>query len=204
MNKIKKLVNRSKSFSEFFNKYINYLRQITEKINRDDLNNFFDVIDKARKKNRTIFVAGNGGSAANALTTENDLGFDVLKRAKTKKTFRVMPLVSNPIILTSISNDISFDQVFLNQLKIHYKKGDILLLLSGTGNSKNLINAAKWVKKNKGTCIAVLGGKGGKLRKICNPCIIIKTEKDEFGPVEDSQLIINHSLSHWFQLKLKR
>ena len=66
MNKIKKLVNRSKSFSEFFNKYINYLRQITEKINRDDLNNFFDVIDKARK-NRTIFVAGNGGKA-NALT----------------------------------------------------------------------------------------------------------------------------------------
>ena len=126
----------------------------------------------------------------------------MLKRSR-KKPFKIFPLVSNVVVLTAISNDINYEDIFLSQLKIHFRKEDMLIVMSGTGNSINLIKAARWVKKNGGICLGILGQGGGKLKKICNSSIIVKTQKEEFGPLEDLQLIINHALSHWFQEKLK-
>ena len=77
------------------------------------------------------------------------------------------------------------------------------MIFSASGNSKNLLKAAKWVKKRKGKIISILGFDGGKLRKLSNCCLLIKTEKGEYGPVEDAHLIMNHILAHWFQNKLK-
>ena len=79
----------------------------------------------------------------------------------------------------------------------------MLVVLSASGNSKNLINAAKWFKQKKGKIFGILGFGGGKLKKICNNSLIIKTKKGEYGPEEDLQLIINHILAHWFQIKFK-
>jgi D-sedoheptulose 7-phosphate isomerase len=202
MSKLKKIINKNKIFGNFFQDYIDYLYNISKNIDKKQLNSFFNKLKKIRNKNKTIFIAGNGGSAANALTVENDLGFDVLKRSR-KKPFKIFPLVSNVVVLTAISNDINYEDIFLSQLKIHFRKEDMLIVMSGTGNSINLIKAARWVKKNGGICLGILGQGGGKLKKICNSSIIVKTQKEEFGPLEDLQLIINHALSHWFQEKLK-
>ena len=202
MSKLKKIINKNKIFGNFFQDYIDYLYNISKNIDKKQLNSFFNKLKKIRNKNKTIFIAGNGGSAANALTVENDLGFDVLKRSR-KKPFKIFPLVSNVVVLTAISNDINYEDIFLSQLKIHFRKEDMLIVMSGSGNSINLIKAAQWVKKNGGICLGILGQGGGKLKKICNSSIIIKTQKEEFGPLEDLQLIINHALSHWFQEKLK-
>ena len=79
----------------------------------------------------------------------------------------------------------------------------MLIVLSVSGNSKNIINAAKWFKRKRGKIFGILGFDGGKLKKICNDYILIKSKKGEYGPVEDSQLIINHILAHWYQVKLK-
>ena len=202
MSKLKKIINKNKIFGNFFQDYIDYLYDISKNIDKKQLNSFFNELKKIRNKNKTIFIAGNGGSAANSLTVENDLGFDVLKRSR-KKPFKIFPLVSNVVVLTAISNDINYEDIFLSQLKIHFRKEDMLIVMSGSGNSINLIKAAQWVKKNGGICLGILGQGGGKLKKICNSSIIIKTQKEEFGPLEDLQLIINHALSHWFQEKLK-
>ena len=202
MSELKKIINKNKIFGNFFQDYIDYLYNISKNIDKKQLNSFFNKLKKIRNKNKTIFIAGNGGSAANALTVENDLGFDVLKRSR-KKPFKIFPLVSNVVVLTAISNDINYEDIFLSQLKIHFRKEDMLIVMSGTGNSINLIKAARWVKKNGGICLGILGQGGGKLKKICNTSIIVKTQKEEFGPLEDLQLIINHALSHWFQEKLK-
>ena len=202
MSKLKKIINKNKIFGNFFQDYIDYLYNISKNIDKKQLNSFFNKLKKIRNKNKTIFIAGNGGSAANALTVENDLGFDVLKRSR-KKPFKIFPLVSNVVVLTAISNDINYEDIFLSQLKIHFRKEDMLIVMSGSGNSINLIKAARWVKKNGGICLGILGQGGGKLKKICNTSIIVKTQKEEFGPLEDLQLIINHALSHWFQEKLK-
>ena len=158
-------------------------------------------MEVARKKKQTIFIAGNGGAAATSITMANDLGFDILKKTKVKKTFRVQSLNDNPSVITAIANDTGYENIFLNQLKIHYKPGDLLILLSASGNSLNLIKAGDWVKKQGGKTIGILGVDGGKLLKKCNLSIHIKTDKNEYGPVEDVQLILNHILAHWFQRK---
>ena len=131
----------------------------------------------------------------------NDLGFDVLKKTKIKKTFKIHSLNDNQSVLTAIANDTGYENIFLNQLKIHFKTGDILIVLSASGNSLNLIKACNWTKEKQGKVVGILGFDGGKLKKKCDLTIHIKTEKNEYGPVEDAQLIINHILAHWFQKK---
>ena len=79
----------------------------------------------------------------------------------------------------------------------------MLLVLSVSGNSKNLIKASQWFKKNKGYVFGILGFDGGKIKKICNDYLVVKSKKGEYGPVEDLQLIINHILAHWYQVILK-
>ena len=77
-----------------------------------------------------------------------------------------------------------------------------MLVISASGNSINLIKALKFVKKNRGNVIGLLGFSGGKLKKLCDTAVHIPTNDGEYGPVEDSHLIINHILAHWFQNKL--
>ena len=91
----------------------------------------------------------------------NDLGFDILKKTNTKKTFKFLCLNDNTSVLTAIANDVGYENIFINQLKIHFKKGDIALILSASGNSKNLIKAAKWIKSATGR-YSTIGFDGGK------------------------------------------
>ena len=122
---------------------------------------------------------------------------------KTKKNpFTLIPLTNNSSIITAISNDVGYENIFINQLKINFKKRDRLLILSASGNSKNLRKAADWVKKNNGKVIGFIGFDGGKIKKLCDICVHLKSKKGDYGPVEDLQLIINHMLAHWFQEKL--
>ena len=189
------------NFINFSEDYIEYLNYIIKNLNKKNIKEFENLLEVARKKKQTIFIAGNGGAAATSITMANDLGFDILKKTKVKKTFRVQSLNDNPYVITAIANDTGYENIFLNQLKIHYKSGDLLILLSASGNSLNLIKACDWVKKQGGKTIGILGFDGGKLLKKCNLSIHIKTDKNEYGPVEDVQLILNHILAHWFQRK---
>ena len=156
-----------------------------------------------RGTDETIFVAGNGGSAATASTIANDLGFDIIKKTKVLKPFKMFSLVDNVPVITAISNDVGYENIFVNQLKIHYKSEDVLILISASGNSPNVLNAAEWVKSRGGTIIGLLGFDGGKLKNLCDVKIHIKTKSGEYGPVEDAHLILNHVMAHWYQNKLK-
>ncbi len=202
MKTIKQISQKSKNIKEFSNNYFKRLGEIFSQININDLENFEKTINNARMKGNTIFVFGNGGSASTATTMANDLGFDILKKTNTKKTFKFFCLNDNTSVLTAIGNDVGYENIFVNQLKIHFKKGDIALILSASGNSKNLINAAKWIKNKKGKILSIVGFDGGKLKKISDNCIYFKCDKNEYGPIEDIHLIINHILAHWFQKKL--
>ena len=106
--------------------------------------------------------------------------------------------------VTAIANDTNYNEIFINQLKIHFSNKDKILIFSASGNSENLVKAAKWVKKKKGKVISILGFDGGKLKSLSDTCIHIPTEKGEYGPVEDFQLMMNHILAHWFQKNLKK
>lgn len=201
MSYLNKIYKNKVNYFEYFQKYADYLNKVLKKIDKKQLTNFEKKLQSLRRQNSNIFVFGNGGAASTAISMSNDLGFDILKKTK-KKPFKFICLNENQSVLTAIGNDVGFDKIFLNQLKIHFRpKKDAILILSASGNSKNLIEAAKWVKKNKGTILSIVGFDGGKIKNMSDSYVHIKTNNMEYGPVEDIQLIINHTLAHWYQNK---
>lgn len=201
MSELNKLSLTNKNIVDFADSYFQNLINTFKKLDKKSILKLEKEFLEIRKKKGTLYVFGNGGGAATAMTMANDLGFDVLK--KTNKTaFKIISLNDNNSVITAIANDTGYDNIFLNQLKIHFMKNDKILIFSASGNSKNLVDAANWVKKKGGKVISILGFDGGKLKKISNLSVHIKSEKGDYGPVEDIQLIINHILAHWFQKNL--
>ena len=191
------------TIGEYSRKYFSYLADVLDSIDESEINKLGDALESARNNGNTIFVAGNGGSSTTATTMANDIGFDILKKTGTDKAFRVLSLADNNSVITAIANDVGYENVFINQLKIHYRTGDSIILISASGNSPNILKAAEWVKSKGGTIIGFLGFTGGKLIEFCDVRINVKSEAGEYGPVEDAHLIMNHILAHWFQNKLK-
>ena len=203
MNNLNKAFGEVQSIGEYSRKYFLYLMKVFETIDQNEINMLGETLETARLNGNTIFVAGNGGSAATATTMANDIGFDIIKKTGTDKPFRLFSLVDNNSVVTAIANDVGYDNTFINQLKIHYRSGDSLIVISASGNSPNVLKAAEWVKSKGGPIIGFLGFTGGKLIGLCDVKIHVKSEAGEYGPVEDAHLIMNHILAHWFQNKLK-
>tara|TARA_B100000767_G_C19755109_1_gene532605 strand:- start:306 stop:920 length:615 start_codon:yes stop_codon:yes gene_type:complete len=203
MSNINNLAKSAESISEFATLYIDYLHKIFKSIDKKQLEKLRKELDSARKNGNTIFLIGNGGSATTATSMANDLGFDIIKKTKTSKPFRFMALTDSNSVITAISNDLDYSEIFINQLKIHFRKGDKLIAISASGNSDNLIKAVNWVRKKRGKIISFLGFNGGKLLSLSDVVIHIKSSKGDYGPVEDAHLIMNHILAHWFQTHIK-
>ena len=203
MNNLENAFAEVSTIGQYSRKYFSYLGKVLESIDENEINKLGETFEKAREMGNTIFVAGNGGSSTTATTMANDIGFDILKKTGTDKAFRVLSLADNNSVITAIANDVGYENAFINQLKIHYRPGDSIILISASGNSPNIIKAAEWVKSKSGTIIGFLGFTGGKLIDFCDVKIHVKSEAGEYGPVEDAHLIMNHILAHWFQNKLK-
>lgn len=151
------------------------------------------AIISARKGGRHIFLCGNGGSATNAMHIANDL---VYLQPKWKGgRLKVTALTANQAVLTCLSNDIGYENIFSFQLEQLGKKGDILIVLSGSGNSKNILKAMDSAR-NKGmlTC-AIVGFDGGKCLKSAD--ISIHFPINDMQIAEDMQLVVGHMLVQW-------
>jgi D-sedoheptulose 7-phosphate isomerase len=117
--------------------------------------------------------------------------------------FRVQALTDNNAVLTAISNDAGYEDVFVNQLRVHYRSGDRLVVISASGNSPNVVRAAKWVKAAGGTVLSMVGFDGGALVNLSDIVVHVPSQPGEYGPVEDAHLAVNHVLAHWFQVRLR-
>ncbi len=204
MNNIEKLYNNARSAGAFAKEYFNYLKQVLDSISQASIDRIVTEFEDARTAGNTIFIVGNGGSASTATGMANDLGFDVIKKSGTDKPFKVLALTDNVSAITAIANDVGYENVFVNQLRIYYRQGDKLLAISASGNSPNVVTAAEWVKKQGGRVISFVGFTGGKLKDISDVVVHVKSETGEYGPVEDAHLVLNHILAHWFQFRLRR
>lgn len=202
-NKVDQLCAESAGPGDFSRRYFEHLKSVLDAIDPGSIDALVGEFLAARKEGATIFVAGNGGSSTTAATMANDIGFDVLKKTGSELPFRVSALTENAAVTTAIANDVGFESVFVGQLRIHYRPGDRLLLISASGNSPNLLAAAEWVNERGGRIIGFLGFDGGRLRERCDVTVHVQTDKGEYGPVEDAHLILNHILAHWFQHLLK-
>lgn len=203
MSNVDDLFPKSNSLGEFAQGYFGYLKSVLDSIDPSAIDRLGAELEDARERGCTVFVVGNGGSAATATTMANDLGFDIIKKTGTDRPFRVFALTDNTAVLSAIANDAGYETVFVNQLRIHYRDGDKLIVISASGNSPNVVKAAEWVREAGGRVVGLLGFDGGRLKDLCDVVVHVKTEPGEYGPVEDSHLILNHVLSHWFQNKLR-
>lgn len=175
----------------------NYLQAQKSALDSIDATAVAQLIEKfqqAWREDRRIFVFGNGGSAANASHFITDLG----KGASDKlaRRFRCLSLNDNMSWITALGNDYAYDEIFVRQLMNHAQPGDIVLTMSVSGNSPNLVKAVEWAAKNELHTIALVGAKRGRLATLARQVIVIDSE--HYGRVEDAHMGICHMLCYAF------
>lgn len=172
----------------------NYTERVSKALKDSPFNGLEEVTNvllEARKINKWVFLAGNGGSASTASHFANDMvkGLSITG----KKRFRAKALCDALPIMTALANDYNYDQVFEEQLKNYASQGDVLILFSGSGNSPNVVNAARYGMENGMTVISFVGRDGGKLKEYSNVCCIAATNSME--EIEDVHLVWGHALA---------
>jgi D-sedoheptulose 7-phosphate isomerase len=177
-----------KNLNNFVEDYIELLSKSILSTNVNNLEKSCKEILRRIKNKKTIYVCGNGGSAAIA----NHYVVDFLKFFKDKTNLKpkILSLSNNIETITAISNDINYKNVFSYQLDNYYNKGDLLILVSSSGNSKNIIELVKFAKKNKIQTIGFSGFNGGYLKKNCN--ISLNINAKNYGISEDAHHILMH------------
>ena len=184
------------------NNLIEYGKNLSEGIKLIDfknLTNAIRVLKNKIKKNKQIFVCGNGGSAA--ITNHYIADYLKLLREKSGVKIKIFSLSDNVELITAISNDIDFNKIFSYQLESLANKNDLLLLISSSGNSQNIINALKFAKKNLITTIGFSGFDGGYLKKNCD--IPLHFENNSYQLSEDFHHILMHFIMNELINELK-
>ena len=178
----------------------NYLKSQKAALDSIPVEAVAQLIEKFRQAlqdGRQIFVFGNGGSAANASHFATDLGKGASD--KLSKRFRVLSLNDNVSWITALGNDYAYDEVFVRQLMNYGKAGDLVLGMSVSGNSPNVVKTVEWANKNGLHTIALVGGKSGKLAEIAEQAIVISDT--HYGRVEDAHMGICHMICYAFMEK---
>jgi len=174
--------------------YLKAQKAALDSISVEAVAQLIDKLRQALKDDRQIFVIGNGGSAANASHFATDLGKG--SSDKVGGRFRVLSLNDNVSWMTALGNDYSYEDIFVRQLMNYGRAGDLLLMLSVSGSSPNVVRAAEWARKNGLHTIALVGGKRGKLAEIADQTLVI--DSPHYGRVEDAQMGICHMLCYAF------
>lgn len=184
--------------TDFYQNYSQKINKAIQQINLEKLCVMSDCLWDAVQTKRQVFLCGNGGSAANAMHIANDFIYGIGKKSKT--AMNVHALTSNQSILTCLANDISYDDVFSYQLEALGQKDDILIALSGSGNSPNIVKAIETAKNMDMRTFAILGYNGGRCLAIAEESIHVPINDMQIS--EDMQLIIGHMLMQWLNQRL--
>ena len=149
---------------------------------------------KARDTRKRIYAIGNGGSASTASHFVNDMGKGASIGRETR--FKTIPLTDNVEWMTALSNDLCYEDVYVEQLKNFAEPGDVLLAISGSGNSENVLRAVRYANEVGCVTIGFTGFEGGKLRELVQHCVVIPS--DHMGRIEDMHLILQHMICYYF------
>jgi len=182
---------------QWINDFVTAQKAALDSIPVEAVAQVIERLKTALAEDRQIFVFGNGGSAMNSSHFATDLGKG--SSDKVGKRFRVLSLNDNVSWMTAIGNDYAYDQIFVRQLENYGRQGDLVLALSVSGNSPNVVNALEWANKNGLHTIALVGGKKGKMAEIAHQSIVINST--HYGRVEDAQMSICHMLCYAFMEK---
>jgi D-sedoheptulose 7-phosphate isomerase len=179
--------------TEFFTGYASRLQGVLATADWTKLALLAGDMLRCWREKRQVFLCGNGGSAGNAIHLANDFLYGVAK--KTGGGIRVQALSANPAVMTCLGNDVGYDHIFSEQLAVQAQAGDILIALSGSGNSSNIVRTIEQAKVMGVKSYAVLGFSGGKCKELAD--VAIHFPVDDMQLSEDLQLVAGHMLMQW-------
>jgi D-sedoheptulose 7-phosphate isomerase len=169
--------------------YLQHVQSVLQRIDAKEIGNFITTLIDARERGATIFFAGNGGSAATAAHFANDVGIGTNDY---DRPFRAVSLADNISIMTAVANDFGYEEIFVRQLKILGKTGDVLVGISASGNSPNLLRAFAYARAAGIRTVALTAFDGGLLKGIADQGVHVPTAPKEYGPAEDAHMVLDH------------
>ncbi len=175
----------------------NYIAQnltLLKSLDAREIARIIAEFEKARDARKRIYAIGNGGSASTASHFVNDMGKGASIGRETR--FKTIPLTDNVEWMTALSNDLCYEDVYVEQLKNFAEPGDVLLAISGSGNSENVLRAVRYANEVGCVTIGFTGFEGGKLRELVQHCVVIPS--DHMGRIEDMHLILQHMICYYF------
>lgn len=183
-----------KDYSSNIADYFSRHKAAMDKINTDEVNSLMNLLISARDSGKTVFIMGNGGSAA----TASHLAADFNKGASVGKSkrFRLICLNDNVPTLMAYANDFSYDDVFAGPLENFMQEGDVVIGISGSGNSKNVVKAIEWANSHGGITVGLTGYSGGKVKIISQHNVHIPV--DDMQIVEDLHMMLDHCMMQIF------
>jgi len=178
----------------FAEQYRTELLSALDQVDTAKVQNAIEWFTEARSNGRAIFVCGNGGSAS----TASHFVCDMVKGASYKKAerFRIQALTDNLAAITAYSNDVSYEVVFVEQLKNFAQKGDLVMAISGSGNSPNVLRAVEYANSIGCKTIALTGRDGGSLGPMAE--LNIQVPVQHMGRIEDGHMIVCHMIAYYF------
>ncbi len=195
------MITDASSPNNFSKNYFDYLKVLIDKLSIENVSKFIELILETRENNKTIFFIGNGGSASTASHFVNDIS---LGSRQFEKPFRAISLCDNQAVITAIGNDDGYENIFLQQLQTQAKAGDVLVAISASGNSPNIIKAINWAKDNDLSTVGLSAFDGGMLSKLSDLNIHVPTKIGEYGPAEDLHMVICGLVGSFFRAHFKK
>ena len=179
--------------------YIEGLNKCIDELSPLEIEETAGIIFSAFKKGNRIFIMGNGGSATTAMHFARDL--QIGTAAAGQPRLRVTCLAANVASITSVANDISYDCIFEEQLIGQLEAGDVVIGLSASGNSPNVLRAMEYARQNGALTIGFIGFGGGKLKGLCQKSIILSSK--DYGQVEDIHMVLSHIIPCYIKKEIK-
>ena len=184
----------------FIKNYISNLTTLLNKIDLSVVENIINKLEEVHDSDGKVYIIGNGGSAATASHMANDLAVGL--KLREIRDFNVESLSDNSSICTAIANDIGYENIFYAQIKNKIKSNDLLIAISCSGNSANILKAVKYAKEKNVTIVGLTGFDGGELKYLADIKFHVDSNKGEYGLVEDIHMILDHIIySYYISLK---
>jgi D-sedoheptulose 7-phosphate isomerase len=179
--------------------YLARLRNTIDRIPVERVEAIGEILFRAYRHNKQVFIIGNGGSAATASHMACDLGKNTI--AANRPRFRVLSLNDNVALLSALANDVGYEHVFSEQLTNLIRPGDVLISITGSGNSPNVIRAMEYARARAATNIALLGFDGGRALELADEYVLVPVA--DYGIVEDMHMVLDHILTEYFRSRLE-
>jgi D-sedoheptulose 7-phosphate isomerase len=187
------------NIEDFSKKYLSRLKNALDGINHDVIREIIETLENSTVNKARIYIIGNGGSSATAAHMVNDLGAGLRRRDIIN--FDVTSLADNGPVVSAIANDIGYENIFYMQMKGLLHQNDVVIAISCSGDSPNIVKAVDYAKELGCAIIGFTGFEGGYLRRVSDISFHVNASKDDYGLVEDVHMILDHIIYSYYTQK---